>query len=69
MQTWQIIQGSAMARAKKITLVKSDPQVEALKALKFDLPDGVSKIMELLPALVLNKVQLGQEFQAVLKGQ
>lgn len=55
-----------MARAKKIILVKSDPQTEALKALKLDIPEGVSKIVELLPALVLNKVQLGQEFQAVL---
>jgi hypothetical protein len=55
-----------MAREKKITWVKSDPQTEALKALKFDISDGVSKIMELLPALVLNKVQLRQEFQAVL---
>ena len=55
-----------MTRSKKITLVKSDPQTEALKALKFDAADGVTKIMELLPALVLNKVPLGQEFQAVL---
>lgn len=51
---------------KKITLVKKDPQIEALKALKLDIPEGVTKIMELLPALVLNKEPLRPEFQTVL---